>query len=336
MNKKLQLLIALVLVAGVAYWLISRQPWSTMGELKDFSIKDTSSITKMFFADKRGHSVLLQRDENNVWMVNNKFVADLAKVQLMLATMHDVEVRNPITDNEHNNVISILATDGIKAEYYSGKKLIKTIYVGSSTPDLTGTYMLVDGSSKPFVTHINGFVGYLTPRFITSEKLWKNKIVFNVAPDEIKSISVNYFSDPHQSFVIENGALPVIKQNNIALNGDQKFLKYYLACFQNMYFEGYSEAKQQVMDSVKSRIPFCVIDLTKKDGKKIKLQVNIKAIDKSTLQQEDEHGTPLPYDTERYFAFINDEKDMVLIQQHVFGKIFRTPQEFLLKENARQ
>ena len=180
MSKNLKILIALVILTGILYWLISRHSWSTFkGDLKEFSIKDTSKVTRMFFADKRGNKVLLQRNDQNIWMVNNKFKADPDKINLMLSTMHDVEVRNPITENEHNTVISILATQGIKAEFYHAEKLIKTIYVGSSTPDQLGTYMLIDGSSLPYATHISGFVGYLTPRFITQEKLWKTKEIFN-------------------------------------------------------------------------------------------------------------------------------------------------------------
>ena len=196
MSKNLRILIALVIVAGIAYWLMSRNSWSTFkGDLKEFAIKDTATITRMFFADKRGNKVLLQRNEQKIWMVDNKFIADQDKVNLILSTMHDVEVKNPIAETEHNSVVSILATQGIKAEFYAGEKLIKTIYVGSSTPDQVGTYMLVDGSAKPYVTHINGFVGYLTPRFINKQKLWKSKQIFNLNANDVIDVYVYAYTN---------------------------------------------------------------------------------------------------------------------------------------------
>lgn len=331
MSKNLRILIALVIVAGIAYWLMSRNSWSTFkGDLKEFAIKDTATITRMFFADKRGNKVLLQRNEQKIWMVDNKFIADQDKVNLILSTMHDVEVKNPIAETEHNSVVSILATQGIKAEFYAGEKLIKTIYVGSSTPDQVGTYMLVDGSAKPYVTHINGFVGYLTPRFISKQKLWKSKQIFNLNANEIKSISIQYPMDMKQSFTIENGITPILRSNNIAMKADEKFLKYYLGSFRNIFFEGYIESTQAEKDSVHRLTPFCVIEVIKANGEKIALQVNVKAIDSHTKLHYDDQGKAMQFDTEKYFAFINNDSDMVLIQQYVFGKLFKTLDEILI------
>lgn len=330
MSKSLKVLTILVLLTGLTYWLISRHPWSTFkGDLKEFSIKDTSAITKMFFADKKGNKVLLQKNEQHVWMVDGKFIADPDKIITLLSTMHDVEVRNPITEAEHNNVISILATQAIKAEFYQGDKLIKTIYVGSSTPDQVGTYMLIEGAEKPYITHIPGFIGYLTPRFISKQKLWKSKQIFNLSASEIKSISVQYPMNMNQSFTIENGINPILKSNNNILNADEKFLKYYLGSFRNLFFEGYIESSQAEKDSVHQITPFCIIQVTKSSGEKISLQVNIKAIDSHTKQQYDEQGKVMAYDTEKYFAFINEDKDMVLIQEYVFGKLFKTLDDIL-------
>ena len=330
MSKSLKILFILVLLTGLTYWVISRHPWSTFkGDLKEFAIKDTSNITKMFFADKKGNKVLLQKNEQNSWIVDNKFPADPDKINLMLATIHDVEVRNPITDAEHNNVISLLATQAIKAEYYSGEKLIKTIYVGPSTPDQNGTYMLIDGAEKPYVTHINGFVGYLTPRFITQQKHWKSKQIFNLSSNEIKTVSIQYPMNKKQSFIIENGITPILKADNKELKADEKFLKYYLGSFKKLFFEGYIECKQTEKDSVHQLTPYCIIQVTKANGEKISLQVNIKGIDNHTKQQYDEKGNKINVDTEKYFAFINDDKDMVLIQEYVFGKIFKTLDDIL-------
>ena len=133
----------------------------------------------------------------------------------------------------------------------------------------------------------------------------------------------------NQSFTIENGMAPVLRSNQAVLNCDVKFLKYYLGSFRNLFFEGYSEGKQAEKDSIHQLTPFCVIQVTKTNGEKIKLQVNLKAIDNSTMQHYDEQHHMLPYDKEKYFAFINDDVDMVIIQQYAFGKLFKTLDELL-------
>ncbi|HXH17452.1 MAG TPA: hypothetical protein VNJ07_00085, partial [Chitinophagales bacterium] len=49
--------------------------------------------------------------------------------------------------------------------------------------------------------------------------------------------------------------------------------------------------------------------------------------------QYDAQGNRLPYDLDRYYAVINNGNDFVIIQDFVFGKIFRKYSDFILKEN---
>jgi hypothetical protein len=326
MSKKLIFLIVLVILAGLAYWMIGKQPWNTLkGELKDFAIKDTAHITRMFFADKKGNQVLLERNENNQWVVNNQYPADPDKVNIMLATMHDVQVRNPITEKQHNTVVGILATEGVKAEFYEGDKRIKTIYIGSSTPDQEGTYMLIEGSSEPFVTHINGFVGYLSPRFETIAQKWKTKELFTIPAIDIKEVSIQYPQNPKLSFTVTNGATPVLSSTNGVEQADAKFLQFYLGSFQHIFFEAYAEYTPQQTDSIYHTTPLCILKITKNTGEQTTLQIHLKPVDRRTKQQYDEKGSPLPFDPEKYYAFLNDKKeDVVIIQQYVFGRLLRT------------
>jgi hypothetical protein len=337
MNKNLKILLILVVVAAAAYFIISRKPWSTLKpELKEFAIRDTASVTKFFLADRRGNTVEMAKNEKGVWMVNNTFKADMTKVNLMLATMHDITVRNPISEKEFNTVIGTLATEGVKAEFYSGDKIIKTIYVGPASADQAGTFMMVEGSSAPFVTHIEGFIGYLTPRFYTYAIKWKDKGVFNLDPKEIRLISVGYPNNPSQSFVVENGDNPIVKSVNPDVKEiptDINFIKYYVGGFNNLYFEGYDETMTRVKaDSIKKMTPYCIVEVKKTDGSQIRLQVNYKEVGDHTKILYDKDGKLLPYDTEKYYAFINDEKDVVYLQQYNFGRIFKTLNDFKEKK----
>jgi hypothetical protein len=333
MNKNLKILLILVAVAAAAYFVISRKPWTTLKpELKDFAIKDTASVTRFFLADKRGNSVQVAKNENGVWMVNNMYKADVAKVNLLLATMHDVTVRNPISENEFNTVIASLATDGVKAEFYKGDKIIKTIYVGSASADQAGTFMLVEGSSAPFVTHIEGFVGYLSPRFYTYPIKWKDKEVFDMGPEDISLISVGY--GDNESFVIdnENSLHPVLKSVTPEVKEvatDLNFVKYYVAGFDNLFFEGYDETMPAAKaDSIRQSDPFCVIEVRKKDGSTTRLVVHYKEVGDHTKILYDEHGKLLKHDTEKYYGFINDEKDVVYLQDYNFRRIFKKLGDF--------
>jgi hypothetical protein len=332
MNKKLIVFALIVAALGLAWWLISRNGWSTLKpELKDFSIKDTASIEKIFLADKRDHSVTLNKKENGTWWVNDSYEADVTKVNLLLATMKELAVRNPIPENAFNTVVATLATDAVKAIFYDKNGEVKTIYIGPATPDQTGTYMMIEGSKSPFVTHIPGFVGYLTPRFYPFAIKWKNKLVCNAPFDEIAKVSVEYPKQPNESFSIayKNGFSLTDKNTSFAI-ADTNFARYYLSSFRNLYVEGYEETYTGAKaDSIKALIPFCKLNILLTNGTEIKLQVHDKNVTRKTMQQYDEDGNPLLTDPEKYYAFLNDEKDVVYIQEYVFGKIFRKRSEFV-------
>jgi hypothetical protein len=52
-------------------------------------------------------------------------------------------------------------------------------------------------------------------------------------------------------------------------------------------------------------------------------------INQRTKQQTDPNtGRPMLYDSDRYYALINHNKDFVVIQQYVFGKILRQYDDF--------
>jgi Domain of unknown function (DUF4340) len=326
----------LVAVSAAVYFVFVRKPWTTLkSELKDFAIKDTASVTRFFLADKRGHSVTIAKNEQGIWMVDNTYKADITKVNLLLATMHDITIRNPISEKQFNSVIGTLATEGIKAEFYSGDKNIKTIYVGPGSADQSGTFMLIDGSSAPFVTHIDGFVGYLTPRFYTLQIKWKSKEVFNATENEIAKITMNYPHQPEQSFeIINNGSAEVRDvSNNTTVTTDPKFVQYYLGSFANLFFEGYDEELSgHSADSIHLTKPYCIMELTKKNGEKTKLQLHYKAVGDHTKILYDDNGKLLPYDTEKYYGFINDEKDVVYVQEYNFGKVLKKLSDFTSKK----
>ena len=176
LKKNKKLLILTLLLAVAAAWLILNNESGTVKEiLRDFAVKDTTSVTKIFIADRAGKSVELERELNasgaptGLWLVNKKYYARRDAVKTLLETLYLVEMKSYVAKTAYNTIVKQLATTGIKCEVYrSGKeKPFKVFYVGGSTQDTKGTFMMLENSLVPFVTEIPGFDGYLTPRFFT-------------------------------------------------------------------------------------------------------------------------------------------------------------------------
>lgn len=326
-NKNLlALLIVFVLTVVVLFLFRNYQKGTIRQELKDFAVKDTASITKIFLADKKGNKIKLTKKAPGQWMVNDKFTARKDAISTLLFTIHSIEVDAPVSKAAYNNVLKEMATTGTKVEIYSANNLSKTYYVGGTTPDYLGTYMMLDNSSTPFSMHIPGFEGFLTTRYFTEEHLWRSTGVFNYTPNEIKTVKVEYPQKPELSFQINSignnqFSLLALNSNTSIQNFDTMAVKEYLLNFKNINYEGIEvKMRKELKDSIRSLDPLHIISVTDNSGK-----VNsIKTYPKKPQEGEtDEQGKPLVYDRDRMYGQLNNEEHLVLIQYFVFDKVLK-------------
>jgi len=325
MKKNRITLIIFLLLAFAAIILVLTNRKGTIKEsLKDFAVKDTASITKIFMADKSPSQVTLTREAAGQWTVNGKFAARNDAMKTLLETINQIDVRAPVAKSAYNNVIKALSTSGMKVEIYSKDKHLKTYYVGGSTQDNMGTFMMIENSSTPFVTYIPGFNGYLTTRYFTEEDLWRDRTVFNYYPDEITNIFVEYPNkDRKYSYKIDAKTFP-------AYSGDEKEkpivdtakVSTIVGLFKHVNFEGFANGvPQQTKDSILATNPIAIITVVDNKGSKDMIKAYLKMLNKKDSVIVDDNGKPLKYDIDRMFALINNGKDFVVIQHYVFDAI---------------
>lgn len=60
------------------------------------------------------------------------------------------------------------------------------------------------------------------------------------------------------------------------------------------------------------------------------MEIHYLPVSQRSKKQVDEKGNTLLVDVDRYLAFINQRNDLVMIQQYVFGKLFRRYQDFVV------
>ena len=330
MKKQTYILLAILVVIGSAYYLVSKKPWRTAEKAANaFAVEDTASISKIFMANKRGEKVLLERLPNNTWLVNGKVPADFPKIQLLLSTLKQMRIQMPIPATMHNTAIGILASRGIKTEIYAGDKIIKTIYVGSETPDKTGTFMMLEGDNDAYSIHIPGFVGYLTPRFFITEIKWRDKLVFNYEAADIALLEIAYSKNKQESFTYEKSLFEQEKslkrEAGAKIAADTQQVKILLQSFQNKYVEGYyddSTFTQSERDSLFRLTPYCSIKLQSVQGKLHQLTFYEKPVGDRTKDRYDALGNERSIDPEKFYVRIDDINQIASIQEYAFRKIF--------------
>lgn len=347
MKKKYIIAALLLILAGIVTLILwKKQSDGTLnpGE-KDFAIADTSTVTKVFLADKKNRTVLLQKQENSAWKLNDKFEAQPNMINELLRTFMYVSVKAPVPRSMKDNVVKRLASFGIKVEIYAKtpwinlwgfklferERLIRTYYVGDNTMDNTGTFMMMEGSDQPYITYIPGFNGFLQTRYSTKEYDWRDHSVFNYSIPEIAKVKVEYPGMPENSFMIENNPgsnYKVYNGNGQILGGiDTNKVVSYLSSFTEVKFETFlNELDKTKADSLLSQPVFAKISVLP-----VK-QSNWKEITffriKSPEGTVDLFGEKLEYDRERLHA-ITKEDGLIICQYFVFGSLFRQLGDFV-------
>ncbi len=329
-NKWTLYLLLILALSGLAYWLsIKDDSTGTSSEDRkqdyDFAVQDTASIDKIVLSDKSPSTVTLERNENGVWMVNGKYEARRSSIKYLLETLYDVQMKSFIPKSAHQTVIKRMAVSRIEVEVYTNGELNKTLFVGLDTQDQLGTYMMLKNASEPFITHIEGFNGYLTSRFFTKEHLWRDRAIARIASNNLARVEILYADSLQASFNLtfdeDNTPTMVNPETNAPINFSTPKVNKYKAAFKNVSYEGLITPEDAIWakkDSIINSLPVMEIKIESKDGEKHQiLAFRKEATEETKAMFENEE---LAYDPSRMYALV-DNKEFVLIQffglQHV-------------------
>ena len=349
-NRKIIIVFAILAIFAVFLWLT--QSSNTFNRsYSDFKLDDSASVTRIFMGGKNNNSVVLAKLGPGKWLVNDKYPAQRLSIELLLKTMVDIEVSQPVAKAAQNNIIRELAVNAIKVEIYQRvyrislfgivnwwphEKLTKVYYVGGATPDNQGCFMLMEKSAEPFVVFLPGFRGFVSPRYSPIEKYWRDYNIFKTQIPEIASVKVETPETPQFSYVVKNNgndrfSIFSLTDNRQIPGYDTLKLLNFLSGFRNLNYEALlNDMDKSRKDSIIASTPFIIITLTDKSG----ASKNIKTYHKNgPVGQTDMEGRPMPYDLDRLYALVNEGQDFTLIQYFNFDKVLR-PLPFFQKESA--
>jgi hypothetical protein len=347
MKKNRFIIIAVIVLGFMALIFVLTNTTNTFKRSQsDFAVDDTSNITTIFMSDKNNNTVKMTRQlPGYKWIINDKYPGHRFNINMLLETVLNVQVKQPVPLAARNNMIKELSVNSVKVEIYQWvyrievfgirlfphEKLTKVYYVGGATQDNHGTYMLMQDSPDPFITYLPGLRGFLSPRYMPIEKYWRDYTVFRKDIHEIASVRVEFPTIPDQSFIINNHhdrniELVSLFNNSRITNFDTLKVMNFLAAFRNLNFEALlNDIDPQKKDSILSSPPFTIITVTDTSG----ISKTVKTFHKkSGYNEADYNGKPLPYDLDRAYALVNDGKDLTLIQFFVFDKILKPVKYF--------
>ena len=339
-NKNLILLALLAVVGSVGAWyLVTKEDSNLEGYDFHFAVKDTADVGKIFLADRTGKTVTLTRENSVKWLVGGKFEVQPDMIKTLLETINQVELKFRLPRNAVESVVKDMATEGIKVEIYNKSgKAMRSYYVGGSTSDDRGNFMMMENSNEPYVMHISGFQGMLRPRFQMEEQDWRDRFVFKLQPQDIQMVSIEYPNQQAKSFkmIREGGQFKVEPFYSIVPPINRPVVSgmvdAFLQGFEKLGIEGF-EVGNPKADSLKNSPVFAKITVVDSKGvsKTLNLHPFLARNEQGIVTRSDDNQVHI----EHYFVDTNNG-ELMAVQHFVFEKIFWAYEAFFMNPAARQ
>ncbi|MGV3612590.1 MAG: hypothetical protein ACO1N0_16650 [Fluviicola sp.] len=305
----------------------------------NFDIQDTASVNKIIITEPNGMEMTLIRSGNG-WTDGKGECVQPVLVFNVLEALHNVQFKGYVPENSVKTVINRISSVGIKVQYFQNDDWSKTWYIGGSTSDHHGTYMLVESdeagkSDLPVIAEIKGMKGIIEPRFFADPRKWQCSGVFAYQMDEIAEVNVKFNQRPDRNFEVRK-----IKNEYLVKYGgkyltslDTNMVYRYLLNYKRINFENPNyELTDKQIDSVKRSRPFCELKLRTTKGEKKQLRMfRIKATG-DTEGEVDDFGDKAAYDINRFWCELPDGQ-LVKCQYFVFnplimGHIYFNPNRY--------
>ena len=294
-----------------------------------FAIEDTSRVTRIRIADAQGHVASLERGDHplGLWTLNGERLARKDATDLLLKTFKRVTVRQPVQQKAKEGVLRMMASSGKRVDIHldGEDQPTKTWFIGTPTQSHTGTHMLLElpGSGRsdtPYITHMEGFTGFLSTRFFTSEQEWRYTGVYESRPGDIASISARPLDDVGRAATLEwspDGETLTVSGDFQSLEVPQGILRDQWLRMCDVHIETWdSHLSTQQEDSLSQSQPAWQLDVRYKDGRHLPMTVYWKA---PIMEEYDLDGTLMEHDGSRMYAIVHGE--VALIQTFVFNPI---------------
>ena len=324
-NKNIGLVIGLILIGVLGFFATNlvRNRGKSDTELLEFSIKDTTAINKITITEPNGMKISLVKNQSE-WVDDEGNCVIQEPVHIMMETFKKIQFKGYVPEKSRKNIVKLMTATHTKVEIFQNGEWVKTWYVGFSTQDHYGTYMLLETpdekSDLPVIMKVKGLAGIIDPRFFADKRKWKCTNIFNLSMEEIASVDMKFYDVPMRSFsVLKNKAQYVVKQNGKRLSKlDTTMAIQYLSNYRKVHFElANFELNDKQVDSLKRSKPFGKLTVKEVNGKSNILKMYRMPAESKEMN---DFGDSVSYNPDRFWCEL-PSGEIVKCQYFVFNPL---------------
>lgn len=347
----LWIVIALIVLLVAIIFVVTQRSGTVDKSVKEFAIKDTAAITRIFLANAYGDESLLERSENGRWILNKEHEIINHNINDLLGAIYNITVKDIVGKSARENMTKRMASGSTKVEIYYrdyriklGKlKLFKytnkkVYYMGQSTMDNMGSFAILEGAEIPCIVYYPGFRGFIGAKFSPLEDSWKSHSIVRLKRSQIQEVLSLDFEKEEKSFRIVRGSerhFDIFNSANERLASyDTLLLVEFLAEFRDLNYEN---KVKEISEEEKASIlknKFKEIQIT--DTKGNKTVITMFHLENEFNEDDFEHEIDFmeAYNRDRFYAIFNGNTDeLYFCQFFVFERIVQPIEYFVIGSN---
>jgi len=327
-NKYIWLTAVILAVVTIAVVQFNKKSVEKQLETADrgFTVKSMDDVNKIVIRHVKLQPLIFTRGKNN-WLLNGTHDVDpgvFVNIEKVLTNMQMLYIP---AKKATTTVLESLKSNGIQVDIYKDeddREPVKMFFVGTDTQKGDGTYMILGGSSQPYVMHLPGLAGGLRSRFEQPAINFKDKFIIKNAPGSITSLTMEYPGDYRSSFKISqnNGEWkiqPLISDNsNTPLFPNQNMIASYVSRFEKLGAEMFITDESTITE-VRKNLPAAILTIQNtEDAKKVYRFYGYEDI----TENKGYAKTPAEIRNQNRLFVDIDSTDMLTAQNRVFSRIF--------------
>jgi len=194
-KRRFILLVLLLAMTAVVYW-FDRAGGQDEIDKTIFRKVDFKTIDQVTLQSPTGNVVLALNGSR--WQVNGKYEADRNMIDVLFATLHQVEPKRPLPAHQQDSIARVIEKEGVKISLFSGGVVADSFYAGGNSQKTQG-YFHRQGDES-YVMTIPGYRVYVSGIFELPEKGWRDKLVFQLNWRNLESVDVTFGQKKSDNF----------------------------------------------------------------------------------------------------------------------------------------
>lgn len=241
----------------------------------DFAVAEASGISRIGISSENS-SVILEKDDEGVWMVNGTEEARKSSVLFILKILYEIRIKSPVSPELFRDEITDRGAGPVKVSVYGNGRQLRSFLVYRTQSNPYGNIMKISERAKAYIVYVPGFEGEIGSAFNSNPLFWQSFTIFSHLPSEVKSVKLNNFSDTASSFMLirkgDEFGLPLKEIEK--KEADQSKIKRYISYFTRVPFENWAfDITEGEKSEIESSLPAYEITLAPVEGDPVVLKL---------------------------------------------------------------